>query len=911
MSKKIKAFISLVTCIVMSSSFVAGCGFGGTSSSSSSSQSTSSSAATPSASSSTTPADTGDANSSTTPAEPGDANTSTTPADSSTTPADSSTTPADSSSEAPADSSSEAPADSSSAPVDSSSSTTPVQPVSGKYTYNTYTSISPSNWNELTYQDNNDTQIMSYLNSPLFEFDFKFDDEGEIIAGDFEVEYSFATSLTDVSEDYGHKAGSGMAWAIGIRDDGKWHNGDKIVAGDFVYTMKQQLDPLFMNYRADSFYNGSTVIKNAEAYVKQGSQEFRGAHAGFETWEEAKVNPAVTFDNLSNSTYFGAWANTSYAQYYDYAGEGTGWAGLAYLLGAPVEDPAAIVALQGKTFAEIEADETLKAAWDAVIGMWKTDPNEELHFFGYDYTWASMEWKDVGFYAPNDTTIVLELAKPLQLLNEDGSLSYKAAYNMASLPLVKEDLYESCKKEPVEGATLWTSNYHSSLETTASWGPYMLTEFQAGKMYKLAKNPNWYGWNMDKYDGLYQTTDIVCETIAEYNTAFMKFLKGELNGIGIDVSIATDYKNSTQAYYTPDDYVGSLQLQSSKEALANRESAGINKTILSYPEFRKALSLGLDRTTYAKATTTSSLAGYGLFNSMHYYDVANGKAYRESDAAMKVLCDIYGVDPDEYDSLEDAVDSITGFDLAQARELIDAAYDKAIEAGDLKATDKVVLTWGTSTDNEVTRRYFENLSKQWTELMKGTKLEGKFELEFNASFGSKWADDFRAGAYDICQGGWTGAAWDPGYFLLAYLSPDYMYSAAWDTSAHMLEVTMHGVDADGVPTNNAEDTYTAEHSLADWYDLLNDDWQSGALDEDFRLELIAALEKEILLQYYTVPVTYSFGASLISFKADYITYEYNTFMAYGGIQYMTYNYDDAEWAEFVAENAVAGELNYK
>ena len=53
------------------------------------------------------------------------------------------------------------------------------------------------------------------------------------------------------------------------------------------------------------------------------------------------------------------------------------------------------------------------------------------------------------------------------------------------------------------------------------------------------------------------------------------------------------------------------------------------------------------------------------------------------------------------------------------------------------------------------------------------------------------------------------------------------------------------------------------------------------------------------------------GASLISFKADYITYEYNTFMAYGGIQYMTYNYDDAEWAEFVAENAVAGELNYK
>lgn len=778
------------------------------------------------------------------------------------------------------------------------------------YTYKTYTSISPSNWNELTYQDNNDTQIMSYLGSPLFEFDFKFDANGEIIPGDFEVEYSFATSLKDVSANYEQEAGSGMAWEIKIRNDGKWNDGTAIKAGDFVYTMKEQLNPLFMNYRADSFYNGATVIKNAEAYVKQGSQEFRGAHSGYATWDEAKVDSKVTFDIVSNNTYFGSWAKGSYADYYDAAGEGTGWAWLVCGLGAATT-PDAVFALQGKTWAEIEADPALKAAWDATIAMWQTEPNEELHFFGYDYTWPTMAWDEVGFYAPDDTTIVLELEQPLQLLNEDGSLSYKAAYNMASLPLVKESLYEANKVAPVEGATLWTSKYNSSVDTTASWGPYMLTEFQAGKNYKLEKNPNWYGWNMEKYEGQYQTTAIVCETIAEYNTAFMKFLAGDLNGIGIDVSVATDYKNSNQAYYTPDDYVGSLQLQSSKAALKNRETAGVNKTILSYPEFRKALSLGMDRTAYAKATTTSSLAGYGLFNSMHYYDVANGKAYRESDAAKKVLCDVYGVDVSEYANLDAAVNSITGYDIDQARALVDAAYDKAVAAGDLKEGDKVVLTYGAFTDNETVRRYFDNLTAQWTELMKGTKLEGKFELAFDASFGTKWADDFRAGAYDICQGGWTGAAWDPGYFLLAYLSPDYMYSAAWDTSAEMLEFTMKGVNAEGEPTNVATDTFTAEMSLIDWYDALNGVWQSGALNEEFRLELIAALEKAVLTQYYSVPVTYSFGASLISYQADYITYEYNTFMAYGGIQYMTYNYDDAAWAEYVAKNAVNGELNYK
>ncbi len=779
------------------------------------------------------------------------------------------------------------------------------------YTYNTYTSISPSNWNELTYQDNNDTQIMGYIASNLFEFDFAFDSNGEIIPGEFETEFSFATALEDVSADYGYKVGSGYAWKITIREDGRWDDGSYITAYDFEYTMKEQLNPLFLNYRADSFYNGSTVLVNAESYVFQGSTKFVGAHTKFETWEEAKADPAVKFDILSNATYFGAWANSSYPSYYDYAGEGTGWAWLVYGLGAETT-PNAVLALQGKTWAEIEADADLKAAWDATIAMWQTDPNEELHFFGLDYTYPAVAWEDVGFKATSDYTIELHLAKPLQLLNSDGSLSYKAAYNMASLPLVNPVKYEACKQEPQEGSTLWTSNYNSDAATTSSWGPYKLTEFQAGKIYKLEKNPYWYGWNMDKYDGLYETTHVVCETIQEWNTAWLMFKQGGLNGIGIDVSIADEYKNSDQAYFTPDDFVSSLQLQSSKEALAEREEEGVNKTILSYTEFRKALSLGLDRDKYAKATTTSSLAGFGLFNSMHYYDVANGKVYRESDAAKLVLCKTYGVNPEDYPSLDAAVDAITGYNLAQARALVTSAYEAALAAGDINETDIVVLTYGTSTDNEAARRYYDNLSAMWTELMVGTPLEGRFELEFNASFGTKWADDFRAGAYDVCQGGWTGAAWDPGYLLMAYLDAEnYAYSAAWDTTAEIMEFTIYGVDENGEATNDANDSFTAELDLMTWWNLLNNDWQSGILNEEFRLELIAALEGVVLDHYYSVPVMYSFSASLISFKTDYITYEYNTFMGYGGIKYMTYNYDDTEWEAFVAENAVNGELNYR
>ena len=377
------------------------------------------------------------------------------------------------------------------------------------------------------------------------------------------------------------------------------------------------------------------------------------------------------------------------------------------------------------------------------------------------------------------------------------------------------------------------------------------------------------------------------------------FNAGEIDGIGIDVSVAPDYKGSDRAYFTPDDYVGSLQLQSSAEQLKAREEAGIDKEMLTYADFRTALSLAIDRNDYTAKCTTASLKGLGLYNSMHYYDVANGGVYRNTDEAKKVLCQTYGVDVSKYASLDEAVESITGYNLEAARALIDAAYAKALADGEISETDKVVLTFGTSTDSESTRRHYDYLSKAWTEMCKGTALEGRIEFEFNASFGSKWADDFRSGGYDICLGGFSGAAWNPGYFLLAYLGPDYMYSTAWDTSATMMTFTMKGVGENGADI-------TETMSLMDWYACLNGlegckyDWSEAALPNAQRLQLIAALEGEILKVYYTVPLFYSFGASLLSYKVDYITYEYNTFMGYGGLKYMSYNFDDAEWAAEVA-----------
>ena len=782
-----------------------------------------------------------------------------------------------------------------------------------QYTYNTFTTVSPSNWNELTYQDDNDKQIMSYIGSAFFGYDFKFDANGMIVPGEFEVTYEAATALEDVTatyagnEKYAVPSGEAKnyAYKITLRKDLKWDDGTPIKAADFVYTMKEQLNPLFKNYRADSFYNGSTVIHKAKDYVFQGDKGWYGADTPYVEYKEALDSQLVfNVGNTAESANFGG-ALCSFRGSMGFP-ESYGYEKVAQHLNASYGVSADVVKLQGKTFAEIKADATLKAAWDSLIGWWQTEPNEELDFFCTEYTWPEVNFEDVGlFVGDKDNELVVVLDAPLDLLKEDGSLGYKAAYNFSSLPLVKQDLYEANKVAPVEGSTLWTSTYNQSVESTASWGPYKLSSFQSGKQYVLERNTNWYGYNLEKNKDKYQTDTIVCDTIKEWNTAWQAFQKGEIDSIGIDVSIAQDYKNSSQAIFTPDDYVGSLQLQSDAEALKKREEAGVDKEILTYVDFRKAISLSINRAEYNQTCSTASKAGFGLFNSMHYYDVANGGVYRNTDEAKKVLCDVYGVDVNDYASLDEAHAAITGYDLELARECYKNAYNAALADGVISATDKVVLTFGTGAITESTTRAYNFLSNAIKEAVKGTPLEGRVETEFE-DHQSAWADDFRAGAYDVCTGGFTGAAWDPGYFLLAYLSPDYMYSTAWRTDVETLTYTVKGVGENGA---DVEETMT----LLEWYDCLNGapnakyNWAEGAVSHEARLGIIAALEKVILSVYYTVPIQNSFSASLISYKWDYVTRDYNTFMGYGGIEYLRYAYTDAEWADYCANNT----LDYK
>ena len=357
------------------------------------------------------------------------------------------------------------------------------QPIAeGDYTYRTYTSVLPSNWNELTYEDNNDTQILNYIVSPFFEYDYQFEN-GEkynengavnadaIVAGGFDVKYSAATKLEDVTQSVDEKWGytegqEGYAWKITLRKDLKWDDGTPIDAHDFVYTMQQQLDPAFQNMRASTYYV-NIQVKNARPYVYQGQSGWFGAEGVYSTIDEA--NPQDLIINLAGANHNEALGYSScyvfnYLADYGFVDDNTDAAkfvaAMNYAYGGSLSADTAL--LHGKTLAEIKADATLSTLYEALVTFWQEGPDGGLDFAVANYTYPAVDFADVGVYAASDYELVVCMDSPIACLKEDGSLSYEAAYSFASLPLVKESLYEACKKAPVEGSTLWTTNYNSS-----------------------------------------------------------------------------------------------------------------------------------------------------------------------------------------------------------------------------------------------------------------------------------------------------------------------------------------------------------------------------------------------------------------------------------------------------------------
>lgn len=816
-------------------------------------------------------------------------------------------------------------------------------PEADTYTYQDSVSVMATNWNPHTYQTTDDAYPVDTADIRIGLYELIFNDELHPVEGKepftgYVVLPEMAASLpVDVTEqvkaehpEFGipEDMTSGYAYTIDLNPDACWEDGTPINADTYVYSMQKLLDPKLLNYRAVDYYGQNFSIAGAEEYANAGrtvdldnyamsgytlEDLTLGEDGQYVSPEGSPMFVGVNFD-LSWTAQSGGTLQELVEAYGDQYFNMERWEELVALA-----DENGLAPLTEDSYAMLVSVISTDA--------WMEDESNAPCYFVERKTYPEVDFSTVGLYKSGDYQITLVLDKALA--------GFNLYYSLTTNWIVKEDLYESCltSSTGADGVEVWSSTYNTSVETTSSYGPYKLVEFQTDKFMRYEKNENWYGWTdgkheyVDPNDGqtypMYQTTAIECEVVEEAATRKLMFLRGELMGYGLGSEDFDTYRSSEYCYATPAETIFFLILNGYLEAIQSREAAAdFDKTqydleTMTVLEFRKAVALTYDKDLFAATVSPARSGAYGIIGNAYVWDVDTGALYRDTDQAKQALCNAYSVDVSEYASLDEAAASITGYDPEQAKVFYGEAFTKALEAGYITDEDgdgisdqTVRIEYCISVDNDFMTQTIDYLNEKMAEVTAGTPFEGKVQFVKSAPYGNEWSDRIREGLSDTVLAGWQGSALNPFSLTDQYVNPAYMYDANWfdATTVDMtLELTVDG-EARSITMN-----------LREWSDALNGaavttedgntyNFGDGMADPQDRLTILAAIETQILGTYNYLPMLQDGSMALLSQQVYYVVEEYNPILGRGGIQYLRYNYDDAEWAAYVAENG--GELTY-
>lgn len=849
------------------------------------------------------------------------------------------------------------------------------------YTYNTYTSTFGTSWNPHTYQTANDSTVLDYTTVGFYTFDYNETKDGFVVVPEMAAAMPLDVTTEYVGEEWDiTEEDTSRAWLIELRDDLAWEDGTPITAHDFVASADRLLDPVAINYRADQLYSGDLAIMNAKSRFYSGrdmlEDNFDGAGSFYQTMDtfvkgEDGVYTMANGKNIvialtSPLSWLGGRTLDFYVNYYCYNmpvyeldADGNpviGEDGKPVVKTTPKLDADGnpVVDEEGNVVTEIvyEVDENgnkvvyndmfdlaaykqLKALADAdgyvkitdesvalltsVITYsadWGESPVHVHCYLYYTHTYPITEFDQVGIKAISDTELVIILESPLDGFYLDYSLT-------GNFGLVKTDIYDACASVDANG--VYTNTYGTSKETYMGFGPYKLETFQLDKQLVFTRNDNWYGYSDPAREGQYQTTKVVIDKYENDDTAFTAFLQGKLDAKGLDVDHIADYTSSSRIYYTDGASTWFIAMNPNEEAFAEWEAnnPGKDKSILGMKEFRMAISFSLNRQDFINALDPMGSIGLALFNNMICSDPENGTMYRTEEAAKDTILEFWGISQDDigagklYPTKDEAIASITGYNLEGAKELFNQAYDKAVAEGLYNGTDTIEICIGTPN---ATSKFYSNgynfLVDNYTEAVKGTKLEGKLTFTNDNTLGNGFANALRANTVDMLFGvGWTGSALNPYGLIGAYTQPSYQYDPAWITSTAIMEFVIDGVtykasvldwtsaiEGDPVVIENVATGETKEYSCG------TAEVKKAPERQAERILLLAALERAVLNNYDMIPTHNESSASLLGYQVEYGTQEYVYGVGRGGIQYMTYNYTDAEWDEYVKSEG--GVLKY-
>ena len=772
----------------------------------------------------------------------------------------------------------------------------PVEPA--EYTYHLSMGASPVNWNPHAWEMNNESTLMSYIEMPLVDLTIAED------GVNFEWVFEGAVGLEDVTATYpdrekwltpdadGNLPTEMVIYRIDLNPNAKWADGTPITAETYIYSMQQMLDPAMKNYRANSYFDGDTAIKNAKGYYNNDKvgQPIYGDAKGVEegpfylNWEVACFffgDPAADFyDSSYQAAFFDDDGNDLFMKYWDADAEAA-------------EEPQPYIEVTDEMIADLMIISTNFG--DGSEGSWKE------FCFVVTGTYEETPWEDVGLVAEGDYT--------LYYINENPISEFYMKSMMTSNWIVYKDLYEAGKKQTEK---LIATDYGTSAETYMSAGVYKLDYFEADKQFILTRNENWYGWTDGEHEGQYQATKVIYDIIPEHATALMAFNKGDLDEVSLTADDLVNYKMSEYLLKTDETYTGRYIFASDPEKLKKLEEEandGKNKMVLVYDEFRQAISMSINRAQFCADCTSGFKPAYFLLNNLYYYDIEHNteSQYRNTKEGRDAVLRLYGVEYGPGTPYADDVEayaSITGYDVEGARALFQKVYEQAIADGNYTEGQEIHIRCEAAKSAlaaEDTRQQ-EYLNDYVAAATVGTGFEGKITFEFLGNIDDRYGD-VSAGKIEMIRGAWGGAAFYPFSTIRVYCEPDYMGGPSkiheicgWDPTTEEITITINGEEI----TKTIQNWAKAINAGGEYY---NDEFV------DIKLHVLSCIESAVLGSYQCIPYGTYTDCSLFSKKIEYATTEYNIMYGYGGIRLMTFNFNDKDWADFVASQG--GTIDYK
>lgn len=757
------------------------------------------------------------------------------------------------------------------------------------YTYREVWAAGPLNWNPHSWENSGDRSFMSFLATPLVDTEM----DGE--PGKWKWIFVAADNIQDITATFADKAKyeipedakEGRVFQVDLNKSLKWETGEPITAEDYVYSMKLLLDPEMKNYRSNTYLDGATAIYNAKGY-------FANDKAGkpvYKEYEEGKTpaNAKLMFTLTDSVVFFGEPATNYYKQ--------EKHKGKFVVNGVDLVE-------KYKASDYFEVTDEAKVDMVAIAkGFGDNNPESWKEFCVYDTgeKYKETPWDSVGIvktgehqflYITAQSTLMFDM---LAGFSGEGWLVHKKTY---------EDNIKTVEK-------LKASSYGTDASNTVSFGPYKLASYEKDKQMRLVRNPNWFGYSDEKCKGWYQADAVTIDIIENHATTLQRFGQGLVDTVSINSDDIEKYKKSTRLLFTDETYTDRFIFATSDDALQSRdaEKGGGKRIVMKYRDFRKALSLCIDREKYCREATSGFKPAFFLLNNLYYYDMAHdpNSVYRNSYYGKKAILDLYGFDSSKANADANYA-KITGRDIETAKQLFTSAFEQAVKDGVYKKGEEVPIEIMASP-SELTPQHIkqQDLIQEFVnEGSKGTPFEGCIKIKYESGDPERYKN-VATGKNMAIRGAWGGAAFYPYSSIRVYTNPTYMGGLAkinesngWNPSKEKLTIKIDKVDG-----TTYEDTRTFE----EWSSALNGDGEFASAPGTEKLQILAALENGVLSTYQCIPLGSYTVAELVSYKIDYQTDVYNIMYIYGGFKHYKFNYTDAEWDEYVKKNQ--GQLNYE